>query len=141
VTRHTDNHRVIAHRRRQPALALLLMVATASATALPPSHIHFAADHDHHHAAAIEHAHWAGHFELQPAFDDNDHGGVLFVDHPAVSPAPYVHIAPPPAAIVARLASHFPARSPGIARYAAGNAVRDGPILLPFSLRGPPFVL
>ena len=139
----TDNPHVIVRRACRPVTALLLTATTFAAALLPPTHIHLAADdHDHHHAVSIEHAHWAGHFQLQPALDDNDHdGGVLYVDHPArlrVAPA---YVPPPQVAVIALLPlSDAPAFS-AIGQRAGGNAVRDGPALLAFLLRGPPFVL
>jgi hypothetical protein len=127
----------------RPTLGLLLTAATASAAVLPPSHIHLGADDDdHHHAGVVEHAHWAGHFQTQPAFDDNDHAGrVLFVDHPALVRVADVNIAPPPVAVVRLLALLALATSVETERRTAGNAARDGPALPTLLLRGPPLVL
>jgi hypothetical protein len=140
VTTSTDNRRVIARRLRRPMLGLLLTAATVSAAVLPPSHIHLVSDdHDHHHAAAIEHAHWAGHFQAELAFDDNDHDGrALFVDHPARVPAARADIPRPPIAIIALFTLPIPAAVTAEGQRDSGNAPRDGPPRGLSLLRAPP---
>jgi len=131
---------VLTRHLRRPALGLLLTAATLSAAVLPPTHIHLAAeDHDHHHAAAVEHAHWAGHFQTQQAIDDNDHdGGVLFIDHPARVSASHSHVTRPPAAIITLLALPIAAAVTVKKQRASGNAPRDGPSSGSSGLRAPP---
>jgi hypothetical protein len=118
----------------------LIIAALTTGLVLPPAHIHLATDeHDHHHAA-VEHAHWAAHHQSPRAFDDDD-GRVLFIDHPAVVRIAQAHLVPPPIAVVALPALAIPLVFSGLASRTGGNAVRDGPAVPAFHLRGPPVVL
>jgi hypothetical protein len=141
-----------AGRQGRPLFVSILVVATVWAAILPPTHIHLAAadhdDHDgdhhddHHHAAAIEHAHWAGHRSLGAAVDDGeDEGRALFVDHPAVVSPIVGHIEVPRSALLVLLAVPRPPIFTSDTRRISGNAPRDGPSRDIYFLRGPPFVL
>jgi hypothetical protein len=127
-------------RGSRPAFASLLMAAIVCMGVLPPTHIHLAADDHDHHQASVEHAHWTPHHQSPLAFDDDD-GRVLFIDHPAVVRVAQAYGVPTNVAVVALLAINSPIGFSGIASRTGGNAVRDGPAVPAFHLRGPPVVL
>ena len=133
--------RVSARSAAQRSLGGLMVAALMGALFLPPAHIHLAGE-DHDHAnTPVEHSHWAPHQHAsRVAFDDDD-GRVLFIDHPAIARVAHGHGVRPHVAVVALLALITPIDYSGIASRTGGNAVRAGPALPAFHLRGPPIVL